>query len=172
MALLNSDCPFFKVYIRRSYYTQRIQDLQFFDEAMVFGLQSLNNRIITFHVMFDFGMVRARVPISEIYWRKPDDDLAPHFKQLWDSFGEEFSVTEFEYLSGKRAQIILKDGKQVWGTYVFTVDWYNNSFSETADQAKSAHIFKADPGYFLAQPNNRIVWSDMNWVSKKFPVDK
>lgn len=171
MPLLNADCPYFRCFIKRSYYTHNNEDDNIFDNAVAFAIQSVVNKIITFHVMFDFGMVRSRVPLSSIYWKVPTKDLEPHMKQLWDCFGEDVAVTRLSYLSEKRCQILLKDKTWIWGTYQFTVDWFNNSFSENPPDYKNAHVIFCDDGYLCAQPNNRLKFADMNWVTKDFPVD-
>lgn len=170
MPTLNSDIPYFRALVRRSYYTQNPEHNSIFDPVCVFGLQSVGNRILTFHVMFDFGMVRSRVPLSALYWKEPTADIEPHFKELWDCFGEECSVTQFQYLKGKRCQTILKDGSRVWATYQFTVDWFGNPFSENPGDYKNGHVLFADDGYLLCQPNNRLTWKDMNFVTRPFPV--
>lgn len=170
MPVLNSNTPFFRAYVRRSYYTHNHEHNGIFDEVCVFGVQCVTNRILTFHCMFDFGMVRSRVPLSALYWKIPTADLEPHFKELWDCFGEHFAITTFDYLKGKRCHTTLKDGKKIWATYQFTVDWYDNSFSENPADYKNGHVLFADDGFLLCQPNNRLVWKDMNFVTRPFPV--
>lgn len=120
--------------------------------------------------MWDFGMVRSRVPLSALYWKEPVKDIEPHFKLLWDAFSEEFSITQFAYLKGKRCKIILKDKSEIWATYYFTIDWWGNSFSEMPQDYKNTHICFADDGFLVGMPNNRMIWKDMNWVTKDFPV--
>lgn len=171
MALLNSDIPYFRALVRRSYYTHNPEHEQILDPVCVFGAQCVTNRIFTFHCMFDFGMVRSRVPISALYWKEPTGDIEPHFKELWDCFGEQFAITQFEYLKGKRCQVVLKDGSKIWATYQFTVDWYGNSFSENPLDYKNGHVLFADDGFLLCQPNNRIYWKDQNFVIRPFPID-
>lgn len=170
MPELNTDIPYLSCLIRRSYYTHNPDHDNIFDNAVAFGVQCVTNRIITFHVMFDFGMVRSRVPISALYWKTPERDIEPHMKLLWDAFGEQFSITQFDYLKGKRCSIILKDKSYIWATYCFTIDWWGNSFSENPSDYKNCHICMADDGYFVGMPNNRMIWKDMNWVTKDFPV--
>jgi hypothetical protein len=121
--------------------------------------------------MTDDGMVRNRVPISEIYTKTPENDIPFNFKQLWDCFSVNVSVIEYDFLLYHRAQIVLRDGSKVWGTYMFTVDWYDNPYSDEPSDYKCGHIFKADDGYLLCQPNNRLFWKDSNWVTKKLPED-
>ena len=169
--MLNADIPSFKALVRKSYFTKNKKDLDIFLNVYVFGLQSCSGKILTFHVMTDDGMVRNRVPISEIYTKIPENDIPFNFKQLWDCFSVNVAVVEYDFLSYHRAQIILRDGTKVWGTYMFTVDWYNNPYSDEPSDYKCGHIFKADDGYLLCQPNNRLFWKDSNWVTKKLPED-
>jgi hypothetical protein len=166
---LNSNIPSFKALVKRSWLTKEPSDE--YDNCYVFGVQSVSGNILTFHIMTDYGMLRSRVPISEIYSKVPENDIDRHYKQLWDCFGESVSVVEYAYLSGKRAEVVLRDGSKVWATYIFTVDWWNNPYSDEPSDYKCGHVLEADDGYLLCQPNNRVYWRDSNWVTKEFPVD-
>lgn len=166
---LNSNIPSFKALVKRSWLTKAESDV--YDNCYVFGIQSVGGSILTFHIMTDYGMLRSRVPISELYLKVPDRDVVPSFKQLWDCFGEDVTVVCYDYLKGKRAEVVLRDGVKVWATYMFTVDWWNNPYSEEPSDYKCGHILSADDGYILCQPNNRIYWRDSNWITKDFPVD-
>ena len=171
MSLYNSNIPSFKALARKSHFTKNIEDKDIFLNIYVFGLQSADGKILTFHVMTDDGMVRSRVPISEIYTKIPENDIPFNFKQLWDCFSTNVSVIEYDFLNSHRAQIALRDGSKVWGTYMFTVDWFDNPYSDEPSDYKCGHIFRSDDGYLLCQPNNRIFWRDSNWVTKKLPED-
>lgn len=166
--MLNLSIPAFKAYVRRGWFTKGGErDL---DGVYVFGLQSVANKVLTFHVMTDYGMLRSRVPIGEICFGEVEKDVPVEYKQLWDCFSENVVVSFYEYLDGKRCKVILKDKTEVWATYMFTVDWYNNPYSEEPTDYKCGHILRADAGYLLCQPNNRIFWKDANWITKEFPV--
>jgi hypothetical protein len=169
--MLNENIPSFKALVRKSYFTKNHKDLDEFYNVYVFGLQSCSGTILTFHVMTDHGMVRSRVPLSEIYIKEPTNDIPFNFKQLWDCFSENVSVIEYNFLAYHRAQIMLRDRSKVWGTYMFTVDWFNNPYSDEPTDYKCGHIFESDEGYLLCMPNNRIFWKDSNWVTKKLPID-
>ena len=121
--------------------------------------------------MTDNGMMRSRVPLSEIYTKEPTKDIPFNFKQLWDCFSENVTITEYDFLEYHRAQIVLRDGIKVWAEYMFTIDWYSNPYSDEPSDYKCGHIFKSDDGYLLCMPNNRIFWKDSNWVTKKLPND-
>jgi hypothetical protein len=168
----NSNIPSFKCLIRLSHLTKNEEDKDTYHDGYAFGIQSVEGKILTFHVMTDYGMLRSRVPISEIFLKEPTSDIPNHYKQLWDCFSEKVSVTRFEYLNNKRCNVILKDGQKVWATYMFTVDWFDNPYSDEPSDYKCGHILVADDGYLLCQPNNRIYWKDSNWITKEFPIDK
>jgi hypothetical protein len=121
--------------------------------------------------MTDTGMVRSRVPLSEIYTKKVTNDIPNNFKQLWDCFSENVSVIAYDFLAFHKAQIVLRDGSKVWATYIFTVDWYDNPYSDEPSDYKCGHVFESDEGYLMCQPNNRIFWKDSNWVTKPIPDD-
>jgi len=168
---LNSNIPSFKGLVRKSYFTKLDADANEFFHVYVFGIQSCSGKILTFHVMTDNGMLRSRVPISEIYTKEPTLDIPFNYKQLWDCFSENVSVIEYDFLAFHRAEIMLRDGKKVWGTYIFTIDWFDNPYSDEPTDYKCGHLFESDEGYLLCMPNNRIFWRDSNWVTKALPND-
>jgi hypothetical protein len=169
MSKLNCNIPSFKGFIKKSYLTKNADDNKEFINVYCFAIQSVSGVILTFHIITDSGMVRSRVPISEVYVSIPENDIPANFKQLWDCFSENVSVIEYDFLAYHRAEIMLRDGKKVWATYMFTVDWFNNPYSDEPSDYKCGHVFYADDGYLLCQPNNRIFWRDSNFVTKKLP---
>jgi len=171
MTKLNSNIPSFKAFVKKSFFTKDENHANDYYNVYVFGIQSLAGKILTFHVITDDGMIRSRVPISEIYTKPPVNDIPFYYKQLWDCFSENVTVIEYDFLAFHKAQIILRDGTSVWGTYLFTVDWFNNPYSDEPSDYKCGHIFEGDDGYLLCQPNNRLLWKDSNWITKKLPSD-
>lgn len=169
--ILNHNIDNIKCLVRQSYFTKNPSDRNIFHSAYLFGVQSISGKILTFHLMTDYGMLRSRVPISEIYLHEPISDVPFHFKQLWDCFSENVSVITYDYLYEKKCQVVLRDGSKIWATYLFTVDWYKNSYSDEPTDYKCGHILVADDGYLLCQPNNRIFWKDSNWITKSFPIE-
>lgn len=171
MALYNSNIPSFKALVKKSHFTKNEQDKDEYLNIYVFGLQSADGKILTFHAMTDNGMLRSRIPLSEIYFKIPVNDIPFNFKQLWDCFSNNVTVTEFDFLNSHRCQVALRHGSKVWATYMFTVDWFDNPYSDEPSDYKCGHILRADDGYLLCQPNNRIYWRDSNWVTKPLPTD-
>ncbi len=168
---LNCNIPSFKALVKKSYFTKNIDDSNEFYNVYVFGIQSCSGQILTFHVMTDTGMLRSRVPLSEIYTKVPKDDIPFNFKQLWDCFSENVAVTKYSFLLEKRCQVVLRNKTKVWATYLFTVDWHSNPYSDEPTDYKAGHVLVADDGYLLCMPNNRIYWRDSNWVTTDFPLN-
>ena len=169
MGILNANIDNIKCLVRLSHFTKNPKDSNVYHNAYAFGVQSVAGKILTFHIITDYGMMRSRVPISEIFLkRESDEDIPSDYKQLWDCFSENVSVITYDYLYEKRCQVVLKDKTKVWATYLFTVDWYRNSYSDEPSDYKCGHILVSDGGYLLCQPNNRIFWKDSNWVTKPF----
>lgn len=172
MSILNANIDNLKCFVRLSHFTKNKEDENTYHKAYAFAVQSVAGKILTFHIMTDYGMMRSRVPISEIFLeRENNKDIPADFKQLWDCFSENISVITYDYLYEKRCQVVLKDKSFVWATYLFTVDWYRNGYSDEPSDYKCGHILVADDGYLMCQPNNRIYWKDSNWVTKEFPEE-
>ena len=169
--MLNENIPYFKCLVRRSHYTHNPKDNNTYDNAYAFGIQSITGKILTFHIMTDFGMVRSRVPISELFIKPPTKDIPFYYKQLWDCFSENVVVKKYSFLVEKRCQIALRDKTKIWATYLFTIDWYDNPYSDEPTDYKAGHVLVADDGYLLCMPNNRIYWRDSNWVTVDFPLN-
>ena len=150
MKVLNENIDNLKCLIRLSHFTKDESDYNTFHKAYAFGVQSVAGKILTFHVMTDDGMVRNRVPLSEIFLKEPTNDIPYHFKQLWDCFSENVTVIEYDFLKYHKAQIVLRDGSKSWGTYMFTVDWYDNPFSDEPSDywsSTASDRVKGDIGY-------------------------
>lgn len=168
---LNANVSSFKAVVKKSYFTKNEADNDEYYNVYVFGVQSIAGKMLTFHILTDSGMMRSRVPLSEIYLQKPEKDVPFYYKQLWDCFSENVSVIEYDFLAYHRCQVVLRDGSKVWANYMFTVDWYNNPYSNEPSDYKCGHILASDDGYLLCMPNNRIFWKDSNWVTKRLPED-
>ena len=168
--MLNENIKSFKCLVKAEYFTKNPEHREVYHECYAFAIQSVAGKILTFHIITNYGMLRSRVPISEIFLGEPTSDIPSHYKQLWDCFSENVAVIEYDYLVGKRCEVLLKDGVKIWATYLFTVDWYDNAYSDEPTDYKCGHIVVADDGYLMCQPNNRIFWKDMNFIVKSFPI--
>lgn len=160
--------PFY-CYVKKEHFFDYESEFGEFEYCYVFGARSISARALTFHIMTEGGAQRANVPISALVHKKEYEKMTLEELQLWDCFGSNINSILFDYLQNKRCQVILRNKSVVWGTYMMTFDWEDNSYSECPHDYKNAHMIKLDNGNFALQPNNRILWRDSNFITK--PID-
>ena len=167
--MLNINIPHFYAYMRKEHMYQHVNHIGEFVKVVVFAAQSNSERALLFHVLTDDGIIRSRVPIHMLCSKIDSPTLPLDYLQLWDCFSINCTVTAFDYLKGSRAKVILKDGTSHWGNYMMTFDWYDNPFSDEPSQYKCLHMIALDNGNYTLQPNNRIFWKHMSFVTNPFP---
>jgi hypothetical protein len=165
---MNFNIPHFRALVRESWFTKNEQDKHNWYEVICFAVQSISGKILTFHVLADNGAMRSRVPISEVYTKVPTTpDIPFHYHQLWDMFSENAHVVTYDFLKYHKCQITLKDRTYIEATYMFTIDWFDNSYSDEPQDYKCGHLLAGDDGRLYLMPNNRLLWRDSNWVTNK-----
>jgi hypothetical protein len=142
-----------------------------FVKVTVFAAQSNPDRAMMFHVLTDDGLVRSRVPIHMLCHKETAPQIPLDYLQLWDCFSVNCTVIAYDYLKAARIKAILKDKQELWGDYMMTFDWYDNAYSDEPTQYKSLHLIRLDNGCYTLQPNNRIYWKHMSFVTKSFPTN-
>jgi hypothetical protein len=171
--------PFYS-YVKKEHFFAYESGFGEFEYCYIFAAKSVPARALSFHVMNENGAQRANIPISAICHKKDHENLRLDELQLWDCFDEKIECITFDYLINKRCQIISKNKKLLWGTYMMTFDWFDNPYSNAPNDYKNAHMIKLDNGCYALQPNNRILWRDTNFITKplnlenipKYKVDK
>jgi hypothetical protein len=174
---MNVNIPPIECYIRKEYLYNLEKGHGELVEGTAFAVKSLQGTALLFLVMTDIGAVYDKIPISALVpFSKPDAPHKPfHQLQLWDCFSYSPHVTQFMFLKGKRCMVMMKDGTKREGIYRFTIDWdadmskgISTSYAEEPSQHKSAHVIELFDGYFVAYPNNRILWNEPSMVSEPF----
>ena len=170
MSELNVDIPEFGCWLRKEFLYDQKKGHGEYAKCVVFGLSSTPGRAIGFHCLLDNGAIIWRVPIHALcqFRQAPKQSLLD--LELWDCFSSEVSVHEFAFLSENKVKTILRDGKEYFGEYMFTVDWWGSHAADNPGDIghKCAHIIKLENGNFSAQPNNRILWSEQAFISNPF----
>jgi hypothetical protein len=167
---LNISVPIFYAYLREEFLYNNDKNKTGLIYSCVHGISSFAGKALGFHVMTDFGAHFSRLPIHSLQWKeKLDCEFSLDFLQIWDCFGYHVSVCKFDYLANLECEVFLKNKKSIKGEYMFTIDWFNNDFSEEISQYKCGHMIKLENGQFALQPNNRIKWYDTNFITKEFP---
>jgi len=179
MAELNCSVPggHFYCYLRKEFlYNLKKHEGEFIPCA-AYGIASVPGRALGFHVHLNNGASIARVPIHALVHdcggtMRPDE-APPREKypldwlQLWDNFGVNVCAHSFDYLSESRAKVFLKKKTWLEGDYMFTIDWFDNGYSDAPDQHKNAHVVQLDNGLYSAQANNRILFDDVSFVEDR-----
>lgn len=165
---MNADCPEIYCYMRKEFaYDQRKGHGKYIP-VCVFGVASIQARAIGFHVITDGGAQFARIPIHGLCW-KPCERPILEEVEPWNAFSYDVYVHKFGFLKDLRVRVLIGKGI-LFGTYLFTIDWYGNNDSEDPGEGghKNAHVIKLDDGNFSAQPNNRIFWHEASFVTKPY----
>ena len=139
-----------------------------FEECCIFGLTALEGRLPSFQAMMRNGAQWARLPLHA-FCARPCDPLPITALCLWDCLSYRAAVIEYDYLSTLACDVFCGDDVTRRGTYLFTIDWAESSYSEQPDQHKCHHVIELDIGHLAAMPNNRIRWLEPSWIK---PFDK
>lgn len=167
----HADIPHFPCLLRSEYVYDGQEHHGEYLDVIVFAVDSVAGRAIGFDCMTSFGAQFARLPISAFCWKEAAPEQPLDHLELWNNFSYSVEAHEYEFLSELRCSVLLKDKEWYPGTYMFTLSWYGNAYSERAGDTgfKRAHIIKLDNGNFAAQPNNRIKWFEPSFVTEPFP---
>lgn len=139
-------------------------------KCIVHAIMSYAGKALLFHVLLDCGWHISRVPLNYIRSKPELDEEYPlHMLQLWDCFSNNVTFVEFDYLTEARVQVLLKDKTIAWGSYIGTVDWYDNGFTDESTQFKQGHMILLDNGQIALQPNNRLKFFDMSFTGAENP---
>ena len=133
------------------------------EETIWFSVTSRAARALECQCHFTSGAVRDALPLSALTYKPDHQEHIPlEHLQLWNCFSEHIVCHEYAWLSGLRAETMLKDHSVHEGTYVFTLDWHGNSVADSPGEGghKSAHVIRLDCGCIAAQPNNRILFRE------------
>lgn len=174
MSYLNHNIPVLRCLIRNEFLFNHEKGFSEFTNCDVHSVASMQGLTPLFEAFLENGVNWTRRPIHAFCW-SPNAPKRPLLEHIyWDSFSDYVDVGVRSRLTGLRAELITPLKEKLEGEYMFTIDWaFENkggnldvSFAETFEH-KCAHIFKMDEGNFFAYPNNRIVWFDKAWTSKR-----
>lgn len=176
MAYLNANIPPLECYVRSNFLQDRVDwddSKDVYLPVLIFGVSSVTGKVPLFHFLMEDEGLWWRMPIHAFCHKKPAPLMDLHNLVLWDCFSPYISVTQFDFLTGKRMRYI--DRVKTWrhGQYLFTLDWSNEDknildtgFSEVPGQHKCGHVIKLDNGNFAIQPNNRVRLFEPSFVTK------
>ena len=148
--------------------------------AKLLTVRCLTGQVPLFKVLLENGVMRDKLPCSAFLMNneRPDVELPFHVLCLWNSFSNRFTVYTINHLYNSNIKVKLKTGELVNAKYMFSIDWASNDFdndlteSESEKEHKEHHFaWLTDDKYYgqiVAQPNNRTLWSEPSFVTKKY----
>lgn len=166
---MNADVPYFKAFVRERFFYQGDATKSGHIPVVVFGIRSVSPRALGFHVMTERGAMYSPLPIHALCAREDAAEMKLSELELWDCFGEDVEVHEFDFLAERRCRIWMP-ARDEWlrGSYRFTLDWHSNPWSEEPSEWKCMHLIELDNGNYALQPNNRILWHDGSVIAKPY----
>ena len=174
MAFLNANIPPIECFVRGNYLRDQKDSHDKYFPALIFGVSSLPGQVPLFNYIMEDGAIWWHAPISAFCTKQGIEEQDLHELELWDSFSYHISVTKFSIFQNKKLKFLSRNGKEYYGTYLFTLDWahsdineINSGFSEHPDQHKCGHVLMLDNGNFAIQPNNRLRLYDPSFVTKQ-----
>lgn len=147
-----------------------------FEPCVLFGITSIPSRALHFSILCESGAQWARIPIHLLRHERPAPDAPVHplsDLQHWDAFGYDFSVVQYAYLREMACRFRALDGSWIPASYWFTLDHFDNGYSDFPPQHKCYHLLLLEDGsgQIAAMPNNRVVWNDQSFVKAGHPFD-
>jgi hypothetical protein len=141
--------------------------------CVIYAVESHPGRAIGFHILRNDGACIAMVPIHALC-HKPDADQKELWElEAWDCFGWNISAIEFNYL--RELDFICRlpqpDTDQYLfekGSYVCSLDFFDNGWSDDPGQHKHLHLIALQNGNFALQPNNRVQILEKSFVHRPF----
>jgi hypothetical protein len=171
---LNANIPPIECYVRGNFLRDQQDSHDKYFPVVIFGVSSIKSRSPLFHFLMEDGGLWWRMPINA-FCTKPNTPEQPLYNLvLWNSFSPHISVTKFENLSNMKMSYLDRTKKNIFGKYLFTLDWHNpdsnildDGYSENPGQHKCGHVIQRDDGNFAIQPNNRVRLYEPSFVTKK-----
>ena len=172
--LLNHNIRPNKCFLKKEYLYNLESHFGEYEECRVFAVSSIKGRALGFHAFLSTGAVFYRLPIHAFVWRMGVENVPLDFLQTWDQLGYHIGVIEYDFLKELSGRVCMKDRSWEKCEYLFTVDfchpdpgYLNTTFVESADDHKCQHIVKLENGHFGAYPNNKILWEEAAFVTKR-----
>jgi len=139
-----------------------------FEPAVWFGVVSLYGRSWGLNVMLESGAVYRSLPPHAIAFNQtPEPIWAIGDAQMWDCYGDTFSLLEFSYLREMRVKT-----KDYSGVYLFTAAYFGDGYSRTPEQGKEFSFIELENGRLTVQPTNRTLFEDLSFtVDTGVPTD-
>lgn len=115
--------------------------------------------------MLECGAIYRNAPVHAMsFVQEPPCPWSAHEAQTWDCYGEEFTLLEYNYLSGLQCNAKTKRSEYI-GEYLFTAAPIGDGFSAVPEQAKEFCFIKLDIGRLTVQPTDKVVFDEPSFTT-------
>ncbi|NBO70784.1 MAG: hypothetical protein EBU66_10275 [Bacteroidetes bacterium] len=140
-----------------------------FEPCIWFGLHSKPGHSWGCHIMLECGAVYRGVPPHALAFDvAPDPMWSLLDSQIWDCYGDQFSVVRYDYLNGQRAEI---RSNGLFGRYLFTAIPMNDGFTMEPTQSKEFMFIELDNGRLCIMPTNELRFHDKSFTEGDWPTN-
>lgn len=152
-----------------SYFIRKDVKPNVFEPCIWFGLHSKPGHAWGCHVMLECGAIYRGVPPHALAFNTiPDQNWKLYDSQIWDCYGDQFSVIKYDYLCNQRIEI---KHNNLLGRYLFTAIPMNDSYTEHPSQSKEFMFIQLDNGRLAIMPTNEMRVHDKSYTEGDWPIN-
>lgn len=134
-----------------------------------FALHSRSGHSWGCHVMLECGAIYRGVPPHALaFSENPKTPWSLEDTQIWDCYGDQFSVVKYDYLHSQRVEIRATGD---FGRYLFTAIPMYDGFTEHPSQSKEFMFIQLDNGRLTIMPTNEMRVHDKSYTEGDWPKD-
>jgi len=159
MAFLTDNIPYFKAFVRGEYLRNLSKGHGEYVKAYVHAIRCRRGNSFWFQVNLaePYGGAAFRLPITALT-TVPNAPIAPvRDLQPWDALADTFTVVQLRFVAHQPVKIRKQN---VFGNYLFSVDFGGEDLPDDPEQSKILHVIAREDGNIGAYPNNRLEWHD------------
>jgi hypothetical protein len=119
--------------------------------------------------MLECGAVWRGVPPHALAFSpEPKPIWSLEDSQIWDCYGDQFSVIKYDYLNNQTAEI-RRSGE--FGMYLFTAVPMNDGYTMDPSQSKEFMFIELDNGRLCIMPTNELRFHDKSYTEGDWPTN-
>ena len=138
-----------------------------FEPCIWFALHSRTGQAWGCHVMLECGAFYRGIPPHALaFHQQPERQWLLENAQLWDCYGDQFSVVAYNYLHSQRTETRINN---LFGRYLFTVIPMYDGFTQDPSQSKEFMFIQLDNGRLTILPTNELRFHDKSYTNGEWP---
>ena len=154
-----TNTPMLKLFVLKSFLTQNPVDIDTFIECYMVSVKSVYGRPLLFTVYTEDCALYSGLPINCLYVSQSDKKLSLNTAQPFSCISDKIQIIKYEFMKDMEAECYLSS-KTEQGTYLFTIEYYDDGLAEDPEQFKTHNIIALDNGPLVALPNNKCLFND------------